>query len=220
MIINMFKKKYRKGMYFDQSTHSWRKASTADRALKIAKSARKAVRQTREVAISDDNAVTGTLNATTVVTHVIPSTSPSVELEGTSAILKSVRVRGFIKAGSAVPENYRFDIVLDRRPTPGTVATAAQIYFDASSCTTPVHQNYITRFKVLRSYTGWVNTASNGGIFFDAYLKLNLRINTIGQADYTSTSQNKNAILIVHRTDATGSQPTYNYTVRTAILDN
>lgn len=195
-----------------------RRSKKEQDALALAKRNAKLLRQGREPQMNIGAVVSGTLNTTPSVTHVTLTATPA--LTGYSAMLKSIRVQGYIKSASAALENYRFDVILDRDPTPGTIATAGQLYTDSGSISSPMRHDTKNRFKLLRTVKGWVhNGDSKGGVFFDLYKKLNLKIECKTAATYSQAEQTRNAILIVHQTDATGSQPEYQYFVTQVLLD-
>ncbi len=217
----MRKRHIPKGRYWDFPSQSYRKITTAQKALKIAKKVDKKQKQASEYSISTSVSTTGTFNATPTVVHVDVGLNETSTLQGIEAFLKSFRFKGYVKAGSAVPENYRIDIILDRLPTPGTLATTNLIYDGAvPPINAMVVMTQLARFKLLRSLKGWVNTADNGGVFLDAYIKLNLKLKTKTASTYTNATQLTNALLIVMWTDAAASQPTFEYYTRSVVLDN
>lgn len=210
------KKPYKKG-YWKKTQQGGTKA---DQALRIAKKVDKKQKQSTELSISSSGNVSGTLSAGATLTHIDVGTSASVDLSGTEAYLKGVRIKGFIQANSTTPERWRMDVVLDRRPVPGTIATFTEIYTMNNDINSLVKHNNITRFKILASERGYVNTADVGHAFFDRHVKLNLRICTKINGSYTQANQNKNAILVMLMTNATANQPTYAYQIRTVVLDD
>lgn len=219
-MVNMKKGyKMQKGRYWSHDRQRWEKVSTANQALKIAKKVDRKQKQQTEMAIVDKN-VSGTLSAVGLVTHVDVGLSPTVTLEGTDAYIKGIRIKGHIEAQSTDSERWRVDLVLDRRPIPGTLATFSEIYTVNNDINSIVNKNNISRFKILATERGYVNANDVGQAFFDRHVKLNLKICTKVQGSYVQSNQNKNAILVMVMTDATASQPTYAYQLRNTVLDN
>ncbi len=210
-----------KGKYWDFPTQQWRKYSTAQRALKIAKKVDKKQKQTTEYISSGAAVTAGTLNATPVVVHQTLNTSATGSFDGLECIVKSCRILFHVKAGSALPEYYRCDLVLDRKPTAGTIATVAQIYKGAAAIPLDIaNQNNRDRFKILRSFIGYVNTNDGGMAFHQHHRRLNLKAETGSIGSYSQGNQIKNALLVVHWTGAAANQPTYTMQVRTCCVEN
>lgn len=170
------------------------------------------------------SSVSGTLNATPVVTHIEVGAgfTSEVAIEGQKAILNSVRIKGYIKASVADPKNGRIDVILDRRPTPGTIATFGQIYAPTSgTLLNSTRPDWGKRFKLLATEWGHVGTSSKLAMEFDRFIRLNLVVQTTSNsAGYTQASQNKNAILVVHWTTETADQPTYVYQISSTLMDD
>ena len=163
----------------------------------------------------ETSSVTGTLNATPVVSHIEVGSgfTSEVSIDGQKAILNSVRIKGYIKAGGSGVGNGRIDVILDRRPVPGTIATFSQIYAPTSgTLLSSVRPDWGNRFKILATEWGYVGSTSKPAIEFDRFIRLNLVVQTTSNSQgYTQSYQNKNAILVVHWTTETADQPLYAY---------
>lgn len=167
-------------------------------------------------------AVAGTLNDTPVIVHVDPAQalgSSSGNVTGNSALWRSIRIKGWFKSVGAVNAPCRLDVILDKRPKKGTLATWAEIYApDPPTVNAFVHPDYIKRFKILASVICAVNTNDGQVFFFDRYIKLNRKI--YGTGSWTQANQESNAILIAHWTDSDGNEPTYSYSLHHVLIDD
>ncbi len=180
----------------------------------------------KEMKITVHNQVAGTLNDTPVVLHHVlggGTGSNGVVLTGASAILKGLRIKGWFKSVGAVNAPGRLDVVLDRIPVEGTSATYDQIYYPLAAAITVnsmIHGERKGRFKILASFRS--NPVTNDGqtFFFDRYIRMNHKIFTDTPDLYGVDSQYKNAILIIHWTDAAANEPTYAYVIQDVIMDD
>lgn len=213
-----------KGMWFNIDTQKWEKYPVrVKRKPPVQKQINSIKRQIKkEPSVFTQSELSGTLNATPVVSHLDPKagTSNGVPTEGNKARLRAVRVRAWVKAASAVPETARIDIVLDRRPVAGTIATFNEIYLPVNTHNSMIHPLGFGRFKILSSFEGMVSTSTNAGMLFDRHIKLNLVLDTTTADSYTQATQNKNAILVVRWTTASASQPTYTIATKTMLIDD
>lgn len=183
----------------------------------------------KEPKVSVQSAVTGTLisvSTPATAVHVDVGAGGStngVTLEGSRAMLKSLRIKGFFQAVGATSTGGRLDIILDRRPVAGTIATFNEVYYpDTGSLglnqmMLPINKG---RFKLLASFRATSVTNENQRYYFDRYLKLNHVIETKSEANYNQTYQNKNAIIIFKWSDTAANNMTYEYVTQTVVLDD
>ncbi len=182
----------------------------------------------KEPFISVKSDVSGTLDETPVVAHIdLYSTgagSNGVVMEGMTATLKSVRIKGWFKSVGVTNVPGRLDIVLDRTPVAGTLATFNEIYLPASGAATSVNSMMKpagkARFKLLASFRGSALTNDGQVFMFERYIRMNHKIASITAQSYTQATQIKNAILIVHWADANANQPTYQYVTQVVLMDD
>lgn len=180
----------------------------------------------KEPKITVHNQVVGTLNDTPVVYHVPLGSgtgSNGVVLTGANAILKSIRIKGWFKSVGAANAPGRLDVILDRTPVEGTSATYDQIYYPLEAAITVnsmINGERKHRFKLLASIVA--NPVTNDGqtFFFDRYIRLNHKVCTDTPDTFGVDNQTKNAIIIVHWTDAAANEPTYGYVIQDCMMDD
>ncbi len=209
-----------KGQFFNQSTQRFEKIgkrAPLQRQINKIKSKIK-----KEPAIVVGAQITGTTSATALVVHLDPGAGSTngVTLDGVRAFIKSVRIKGSFKSAADLASIVRIDVILDRRPTPGTIATAALLYLPLNNTNAHLVPLNKTRFKTLVTIRDYVSNLTNGGMVFDRFIKLNLLVNSLADASFTQANQNKNAILIVISTDATTAQPTFKYSTTSVMVDD
>lgn len=212
----MYKKP--KGMYWDFPTQKWKKVSTANKALKIAKQNKKQLRGVVEHRGALNSLVTTPFNATPIVKYIAP------EGDGFVTLCKSVQVKGTIKQDpvSTVVDDYRIDLVLDREPNK-TEITPLLFYGDATPDIGHFKNIiYNKRFKVLRTYTSGFDEA-NQGRSIDAinwYVRLNLVIESATLNSFVNTSVIKNAVYLIYWTSSTTNQPIPRISMRMICKDS
>ncbi len=180
----------------------------------------------KEPLIVIQSVLQGTLSNVPVVVHINPSAGGAtnqVELEGSKATIRSLRIKGWFKSVGVNNVAGRLDVILDRTPTAGTIATFDQIYSPAAgagSINSMMHPQYKSRFKLLASFKGMPNTNDGQLIMFERYIRLNHIIATKNLSTYVQNDQIKNAILISHWADNAANQPTYNFITQTTVVDD
>ncbi len=202
------------------------KGSAGVQALKLAKSLKKQVKKEPRIAIG--SYTEGTLSETPVIVHYDVHAGGAgtngVSIDGVTAVLRSLRIKGLFKASSATSVPCRLDVVLDRRPVPGTVAVYNDIYRpvtasgrNINAMMSPLNK---TRFKLLASFKGAPVTNDNQVIFFDRHIRLNHKIASTTANSYTQDNQTKNAVLIAHWAEEVANEPTYKYQIQTVLMDD
>ncbi len=134
------------------------------------------------------------------------------DLQGFKMQMLSVQVRGVIKQNlaSAIIDDYRMDIVLDRRPDGGTI-TPALVYGSATPKIYAFkHFGNKTRFKILRSIRGYLSSSEGSNSFrvINEYVKLNLSYESKSRDSETEANSIKNMIYLIFWTTASANQPT------------
>ncbi len=181
----------------------------------------------KEPKITVHNSVAGTLNDNGLaITHLSlggGTGSNGVVLTGASAILKSIRVKGWFKSVGAANASSRMDIVLDRSPVQGTAATFDDIYYPLIGAVTTnamIHAENKGRFKILATFRA--NPVTNDGqvFHFDRFIKLNHKILSVTPNSFTVDTQYKNSILTILWTDAAANEPTYSFVIQDVIMDD
>ncbi len=200
------------------------KQPAAQKALSLARKNRRKLNEFVEIGyVAITSPVTGTLNATPAVTEL--QFSPE---EGTKCMLKSVRVKGWIKqqTASLLLDDYRVDIVLDRSPR-GALPTASDIYGVAAPTINVMKgTGDFRRFKILRTIRGILEKAeiaaggASGSVLFDFYVKLNLVQLTQAPGNFAIANLTKNAVSIVLWTTATANQPTFSLNHALTFVDD
>ncbi len=183
-----------------------KKGTKLDQAFRMAKSNRKTLRSEVQYFKNDIDFASAALAATPTVTHINTLTS----ITGPKGNMTSVQVRGRVdqNLASALNDDWRIDIVLDRQPN-GALPTVLEIYGDA----TPDMWEYRemenkTRFKILRSFKGIFNESVKTSEYIEAYIKLNMiavsEATTFGIGNFV-----KNSLVLVKWTTATANFPTF-----------
>lgn len=183
----------------------------------------------KEPLLSVQSEVSGTLVRGTTpptIVHVNPGITATngITLEGMTAIIKGFRIKGWFASVGANNTGGRLDVILDRRPTPGTIATYDDVYFPASASGDTI--NSMTnganksRFKILMSIRATSVTNDQQRYYFDRYIKLNHVINTTTEANYGQATQNRNAILIAKWGDTAANLMTYAYITSCTLVDD
>ncbi len=180
----------------------------------------------KEPKITVHNSRAGTINDIPVIYHIPLGSgtgSNGVGMTGAKAVLKAIRIKGWFKSVGTANRPTRLDVVLDRTPVVGTPAVYDDIYFPLTAAVTVnamVHGEKKTRFKILASIVS--NTVTNDGqtFFFDRYIRMNHVVTTTTPDGYSSGTQMKNSILIIHWTDADASEATYSYVIQDVLMDD
>lgn len=149
------------------------------------------------------------LNATPVFDDI--STEIGTEGRGFKCFIKTLEIRGLVRQNltSALADDYRFDVVLDRHPEEA-LPTALQVYGSATPrINALVNWTERKRFKILRSWRGLLEQQNNIGRMFGAVIKVNVmmetdQIDTLGAIASTT----KNHFIVFGWTQSTANQPT------------
>ncbi len=187
-----------------------KKKAAAQAALSMAKSNRRKIREQTDLNYNFNAvAITGTLNATPALTEL-----PLVQdQDGFKLTAKSIRVKGWIKRtlASALIDDYRFDVVLDRMPHKA-LPLPLELYGSATPTINVFKKSGAQeRFKILRSVSGLFSPNINDAIQFDLYIKLNLiqKTDTIG--DFGIDELLTNGLSCIYWTTAAANQPTFSF---------
>ncbi len=184
--------------------------SKVNKALQIAKKNRCDLRILHEPDNSTIIKTSTVLDATPAITNVTGLG------DGSKVRFNSFRIRGVIKQNlaSAIIDDYRIDIVMDRHP--GAVQITPALYLGAATPTIDAFKNFDSkeRYKILRTIRGHLSSSEGSNSFreIDEYIRLNVLQETNTDGNFAVTKLTKNALYIVHWTTSTANQPTFNYT--------
>ncbi len=179
--------------------------SKVNQALSIAKSNKKKLSSAIEFVQATAVTSTDAFNATPIVDLITGAG------DGLKTMLKSAQVKGTVKrnASSALIDDWRIDLVLDREPN-GTEITPLELYGTATP-TIGAFKNIIfkRRFKILRTEMGHFDEGGtgNGGHEINWYIRLNLMAETKTTNSWSQANIQKNAIYLVYWTTASANQP-------------
>ncbi len=138
----------------------------------------------------------------------------NTDATGTKIFLKTLKISGVVlhTAASTITEDWRFDVILDKRPT-GASATPAIVYGDASpDITALVEFDEQHRFRILKSWRGLLNkTGGPVGRHFGGTIKLNMMQETKVDDSFVIANLTKNHIFIIAWTTATANVPTLSF---------
>ncbi len=193
--------------------------SKVDQALRLAKSNKKKIGETIEFKSSTSTISSAALNATPTVLYL-----GAIGVAGFRATLKSFRIRGVFKQNltSAIIDDYRMDLVLDR--TPAKVIITPTLYLGAAA---PILEEFKLfsvkgRYKILRTWKGYLNGDVGGKSFdmIDDYVRLNLVTETDTVNSLNQDEVIKNALYLVRWTTATANQPLFQGRFRLVFSDS
>ncbi len=210
------------GFFFNQDTQQLQRigarskpqGSKAEQALRLAKRNKRKIGQTHEVVALNTAITSAALNATPTVLF-LPLSPSGV---GNSLKVYSVQVKGVFKINlaSALIDDYRMDLVLDRMPDKAVVTTL--LYLGTATPTNFEYKNFQEkgRFKILKTWrghllndVGGVNHAEVNYYRRLNYMAVSASANTFGSAQLI-----KNSLFLVRWTTATANQPTFQGNVR------
>ncbi len=180
----------------------------AEQALRMAKSNKKKLAAKLDLDFVNDNDATQALNATPTVLLIFAS----MEMSGFNLTLKSFQVRGVIKQNlaSAIIDDYRVDLVLDRAPA--GVAITPLLYLDSATPTITAFKSFGSkgRYRILKTWSGYLSSSEGSHSFrkVNSYIRLNFKVETKAENAYTQANLIKNALYLVRWTTATANQPT------------
>lgn len=183
------------------------KKPMTQREKRIVKKAVSTVKKQKTIK-SLDSSHDGTFNATASVIHLtaLATTNGKAQLIG-------VRVVGYClqDLASALTDNYRIDLVLDKSPE-GALLLAAD--YLVSTDETPVYHDLLKkdtqeRFKILRTWRGHFNESTVVHRDINSYTKLNLVVDSDSTGTITQANITRNALYLVCWTTAVANQPTY-----------
>ncbi len=194
------------------------KGGESKQALALARSNRKAIRQTQVIMVDDDNPVTGTLANAPVFTHLVTDAGATGEI----LQIKSIWVTGWIKRviAGTTHDPWRVDLILDRFPAKA-LPTATLIYGTA----TPTINRHVAspnqgRFKILRSFKGILSPQDGDSALFDGYVKLNLKSVSDTSGTYAIANMIKNALHLCYWQPTIGANfSTFSFTKRAVFTD-
>ncbi len=182
------------------------RGSKADQALRQVKRLRSKVNAGIDYAIVEGSLVSQAMTGT--ATPDITFLGPVVG-EDMKAKVKSVSVRGTINqnVASAVTDNWRVDLVLDKVPD-GANVTPLELYGDATPRIS-AFKNFLyrSRFKILRSVFGDFNEQGPLSAVINWYVKLNNTQETTSSGSFGVANLLKNALFLVIWTEATANFP-------------
>lgn len=175
-----------------------------------------------------DSDISGTFSNAGAISQINPtdvanSVSNGITLEGVQARMTSLYIKGWMKSAGATTVPARIDVVLDREPTPGTIATYDGIYYPLIANVTVnamVHPLHRHRFKILASFRASPVTNDEQCFLFERMIKLNHKITTNTANSFDIDNLDRNAILIVRWCDAAANQPTYSMNYQLVCVDD
>ncbi len=181
--------------------------SKVDQALRIAKSNKKKIHDTREMDNTDQDTGALTLNATPVVLYIIPSSANT----GNKVSIKSFQLRGVVKQNlsSAIIDDYRIDLVLDRRPDKAAITPL--LYLRSATPRIDAYKDFDEkeRYRIIKTWSGYLSSSEGS----NSFRKINYytRLNYFAEGDngVSQTTITKNALYIVFWTTASANQPTF-----------
>lgn len=186
-----------------------RKVTTASKALSLATKLKTQMKTVGEQVRGTVKTSTDPFNSTPVV-DLIEATG-----DGLRTRITSVQVQGTIKSNltSALSDDYRIDLVLDRQPK-GVKVTPLEVYGNATPAIGALKNlTYKERFKILKSKTGVFNKACmTVGIPLNWYVKTNLISESATANSFTQANVQTNAIYLIYWTTAAANQPIPNLT--------
>ncbi len=152
---------------------------------------------------------TNTLNATPIVIDIL-ATIDIVVTEGFKILLKSFQLNAEVRQNltSALSDNWRVDLVLDKKPTGIAAITPLIVYGDATPDITalPVFTKR-DRFSILRTWRGLLNESTNIGKVFGGIVRVNKMMVTAAEGNYLNNQMQKNNLIMFMWTTATANQP-------------
>ncbi len=195
--------------------------SVARRALNIAKSNKAVIKAHFEMKKQDliETADTA-LNATPQITMI----NIAADTEGLRITAKSLQIRFVVKQNlaSAIIDDYRVDVVLDRRPN--KVEITPLLYLGDATPSIEAFKAFgeKSRYKILRTWSGYLSSSEGSNSFrkVNAFIKLNLVQEAVTQDSMAQSTIIKNAIYLVKWTTATANQPTFGGETRLVFQDS
>ncbi len=198
---------------FKTRTPSRFKKSIAKQALALAKRNKRDLKQQNEIQFTAQGGMLGITLSTTPLPVLVSDTAAVIE--GTSYLNKGLELLGDIVANlsSTIQDNYRIDVILDRRPN-GVAFSAANAYGNATPGTNALLS--ITerdRYKIIKSWRGTFNTVDgitdNRKISFNRKFKFKSELSASGVIA-TAANIKTNAIYVVAWTNSASNQPFMN----------
>lgn len=183
----------------------------------------------KEAVIGIQAQVAGTLVATTtpptpVFVNPYVTRPAGVAIDGITAILKSVRIKGWFASVGANNTGGRIDVILDRTPQLSAVADFDSIYYPLTASGNSINQmqnpENKPRFKILASIRATCVSNDQQRYYFDRYIKMNHKMVTSSEGNWDATVVSKNAILICAWADTDANQMTYAYTTQCVMMDD
>ncbi len=171
----------------------------------IAKKALRIAKRNIVTEFTETNQVTEDLTGSSVpdITYLQPATTDG---DRQTLINLNGRIEMRQDLMSQLSDNYRIDIVLDRRPS-GVIIDPAILYGDATPrITALVDFNLRGRFKILRSFQGVFEQSTVTNRIFKFNIPLNLVVESNAEAPSQGEVQ-KNAIYLIVWTTATANFP-------------
>lgn len=168
--------------------------------------------------------------AATVASDVALSSTPTVLLlianmgmSGNKTTLKSVQVRAVVKQNltSALIDDYRVDLVIDRAPA--GVAITPLLYLGDATPNITAYKDFDGkgRYKILKTWSGYLSSSEGSNSFrkINSYVRLNLKSETNQFDQYAQGNLIKNALYLVRWTTASANQPTFKGDIRVVFAD-
>ncbi len=187
--------------------------SKAEQALRLAKSNKRKINETREMGEGTSTLAAVALNATPTVRYINPGGMLGVKLP-----VKSFQVRGVVKQNltSAIIDGYRMDLVLDRHPDGAAITPL--LYLGTATPKLYEYKDFDRkeRFKIIKTWSGYFN--SNDGVAshrrINDYFRLNYMFESSAASQESNSVAEKNALYLVFWTDASANQPTIEFKSR------
>ena len=188
-----------------------KKLSKADQALRLAKSNKRKIADTREISVSPTTLGSTVMSSTPQILYLQPAGT-----DGSKVKVTSFQIKGVIKQdlASAIIDDYRVDLVLDRYPA--KLILTAISYLDATNPTILDFKTFAAkeRFKILKTWSGYLSSSEGSNSFrkFNDYI----RINHFSEGDdsFDQDQVTKNALYLVRWTTASANQPLAQFKAR------
>ncbi len=170
------------------------------------------IRQSQELQLAQFDQTATALNATPTVTHINMASKP----EGRKAKMLFYEIKGVFKQNlaSAVIDNYRLDLVLDKNPN--KLAQTPLNNYGSATPTVEVLRNILNseqRVRIIRSISGSLSSSEGSASFRHFHWRVKLGMVSVSSVDgnFTATNLLKNNISLIFWTTATANQPTIQF---------
>lgn len=185
----------------------------AEQALKIAKRNRRELNEFNELLSIDVAISESSLQPTPTILYLGGAQNG---VEGFSYTLKSVSLKGVIKHVSAITDDYRIDLVIDRAPNKITLTPLE--YLDNVAPTIWAFKSFgaKSRFRIIKTWSGHLDEVGGANNFIDInyYKRLNIKVDSDEADSFAPGQVIRNALYLVRWSTATTNFPTFEGNVR------